>query len=156
MNSAEKATGAGRRWLGLVFVAVLVAVAGPGRHAFARSAPPLARAVPLVERSPSVTNVVGSPASVSLTTTRRLRRDVLQAISGEDSVSVLSTVTGPKGEAEFRLEARNANGQGWAGTFVVDAPGRSVLKDGKYVTEGGGVLLEGDFEPDGAPRVKRP
>jgi hypothetical protein len=155
MNSAAKPTGTRRRWLVVLPVAVLVLLAGPGSHAFARSAPPLVRAVDLVEKSPNVTDVVGSPASVSLTVTRRLRRNVLQAISGEDSVSVLSTVKGPKGEAEFRLEARNVKGQGWAGTFAVEAPGRSVLKEGKYTTEGGGVALQGEFDPDGAPRISK-
>ncbi len=153
MNIAKKATGRGGRVFG---VFVLVCVAGAlGTHFFARSAPPLARTVDLVERDPNVTNVVGSPASVSLVTTRRLRRDILHAMSGQDSVSVLSTVKGPKGEASFSLDARNVNGQGWAGTFAIEAPARSVLKDGQYVTEGGGTILDGDFAPDGAPRTKK-
>ena len=155
MNPEKKATGSGGRMLGFLLVCVLVALAALGSHIFATSAPPLARTIELVEKNPNVTNIVGSPASVSLITTRRLQRNILHAISGQDSVSVLSTVKGPKGEANFSLNARNVNGQGWAGTFAIDAPGRSVLKDGQYVTEGGGILLEGDFAPDGAPRIKK-
>lgn len=153
MNVAKQAPGRGARVFGVL---VLVGLAGAlGMHLFATSAPPLARTVDLVERDPNVTSVVGSPASVSLVTTRRLRRDVLQALSGHDSVSVLSTVKGPKGEASFTLDARNVDGQGWAGTFAIGAPARSVLKDGQYVTEGGATILEGDFAPDGAPRIKK-
>lgn len=153
MNIAKRATGRRGRLFG-VLVLFLVAAA-LGKHFFATSAPPLARTVGLVERDPNVTNVVGSPASVSLVTTRRLRRDILQAMSGQDSVSILSTVKGPKGDATFTLDARNVDGQGWAGTFAIEAPARSVLKDGQYVTEGGGTILDGDFAPDGSPRIKK-
>jgi hypothetical protein len=153
MNLAKRATGRGSRLFGVLVLCGLAAALGS--HFFATSAPPLARTVGLVERDPSVANVVGSPASVSLVTTRRLRRDILQALSGQDSVSILSKVKGPKGEASFRLDARNVNGQGWAGTFAIEAPSRSVLKDGQYVTEGEGTVLDGDFAPDGAPRIKK-
>jgi hypothetical protein len=125
-----------------------------GNHLFARWAPPVVGAVELVEKDPRVTAVVGSPASVSLTVARRLQRNVLHAISGQDSVSVLSTVKGPNGEATFRLNARNLDGQGWAGDFAVEGQAKSVLKDGKYVTEGDGTLLAGDFAPNGSARAK--
>jgi hypothetical protein len=134
----------------------LVAAVALGNHLYAISAPPLARTVEVIEKKPHVLDAIGSPASVSLTSTRRLRRNILHAISGNDLVSVLSTVKGPKGEATFHLDARNENGQGWAGTFVVESQGRSVLKDGNYVPEGAGILVEGDFAPDGIPRIKQP
>ncbi|MCC6215318.1 MAG: hypothetical protein IT376_10640 [Polyangiaceae bacterium] len=156
MNAAQKPPGSPRRILGLLVVCALIALAAFGKHLFATSAPPLARAVELLEKDPNVIGVVGSPASISLAMTRRLRRDVLPALSGQDAVSVLSTVQGPKGEASFRLEARNVQRQGWAGTFAVEASRRSVLKDGKYVDEGASVVVEGDFAPDGTPRIKRP
>ena len=138
-----------------VLVVVVVGTTTVGKHFFATSALPLAGAVALVERDPNVIEVVGSPASVSLATTRILRRDVFLAMSGQDSVRVLSTVKGPKGEASFTLDARNVDGQGWAGSFAVSAPGLSVLRDGQYFTDGGGTILEGDFAPDGTPRMKK-
>ena len=131
MNVAKQATGRGGRVFGVV---VLVCVAGAlGTHLFATPAPPLARTVGLVERDPNVTDVVGSPASVSLMTTRRHGRNILQALSGQDSISVLSTVKGPKGEASFTLDARNVDGQGWAGTFAIggpERPERRPIRDG--------------------------
>lgn len=138
----------------LLFLAFMVLVV-LGSHFFARTAPPLSRAVELVEKDARVTALVGSPAKVSLTTTTRLKRNPLNALRGQDVVSVLSTVEGPKGEATFRLEARNIDGQGWAGTFAVESSGRSVLVDGKYANEGSGVVIEGDFAPDGAARPKK-
>ena len=143
-----------RRRIGILVLVCLVVTLVLGNHLFARWAPPVVGAVELVEKDPSVAAVVGSPASVSLTVARRLERNLLHAISGQDSVSVLSTVKGPKGEATIRLSARNIDGQGWAGDFAVEGQAKSVLKDGSYVTEGEGTLLAGDFAPDGASRVK--
>ncbi len=86
---------------------------------------------------------------MSLAKTRILRRSPLTALTGTDHVTLLTQVRGPRGEATLRVSAMNLDGQGWSGTFTLDADRTQVLRDGRYVTAGGGRLLEGTFAANG-------
>ncbi len=120
-----------------------------GNYEFMVSAPPVATTAQLIEQSPDVARALGGPVKVSLVTTRTLRRNPLNALTGKDHVSLLTTAKGPRGEATLRVNAMNLDGQGWSGTFTLEAEGTSVLRDGRYVTVGGGRLVEGTFAADG-------
>lgn len=124
-----------------------------GVHAFQRSAPPVAKTVALVESSPVVAEALGDDVSVSLAIAKIFDREVTRAMAGNDRVRLYTTVSGSRGEAMLDLSAENVDGQGWAGTFSLRTEGRRVLRDGNYVGEGGGTLLEGTYAPDGTPRL---
>lgn len=137
----------------LVFVTVLVSSC-LGKYAWTISAPPLTRAVDLVEKDAEVAAALGSKVSVSLIVGKMMSRDLLRKLQGTDVVSVLTTAKGSQGEAVFTLRAQNIDAQGWDGTFSVRLRGRPVLRAHGYVREDARVLLEGDFAPDGTPRIK--
>ncbi|WP_437321053.1 hypothetical protein [Sorangium sp. So ce385] len=155
MQLAQKPAGSRLVLLVVGLFIVLAPVMCVGGHVFATSAPPLARAVELIEQDQGVAAALGSPVKVSLVVTNRLRRNPIRALTGDDDVYVVSTVKGSQEQANFRLSAKNVNGQGWAGTFAVEFQGRPVLRNGSYIQEGAGPLIEGDFAPDGTPRVKK-
>jgi hypothetical protein len=127
-----------------------------GAHTFARSAPPVEKTVALVESSPPVRAALGEDVSVSLAVARVFERDVARALGGQDHVRLHTSVRGDRGEATLELSAQNLNDQGWAGSFSLTTEGRPVLRNGSYVTDGGGTLLRGSFAPDGTPQVAPP
>lgn len=145
------------RTLGRPFAAVvlLVSVSGcPAQFEYARSAPPIARTVALVESDPRVAAALGRGVSVSLAVARTFDRDYLNAkLRGNDRVTLLTRVRGASGEAWLDVHATNINQQGWAGRFELRAEGRQVLRQGRYESVGAGVILAGTFAPDGAPLV---
>ena len=121
-----------------------------GNYRYMSSAPPIASAVQLAETSPDVARALGGPVSVSLVVTRRLRRTPLGWLGGTDHVTLDTRVKGARGEATLYVSAIDIGGQGWVGDFKLEQEGRSVLRDGRYVTEGGGRILEGRFTADGS------
>jgi hypothetical protein len=126
----------------------------PAQYEYASSAPPVERTVALIESDPRVAAALGSGVSVSLAIARTFERDYANArIRGQDRVRLLTMTRGARGEATLDLSAQNIDSQGWAGTFSLTTPGRRVLRDGNYVTEGGGEILSGTFAPDGTPIV---
>lgn len=139
----------------LIFVGLFVSSC-VGKYMYGMSAPPIERTIALIEKDPAITSALGSPVSISFSLGTSLSRDVFGTIKGVDKVYVDTPIKGPKGEAKFDLVARNIDNQGWAGTFSVKTKGRSVLKNGGYVQEGAGVLIAGDFAPDGTPRPQKP
>ena len=140
--------------LGVLALVALLICSCLGKFAWTISAPPLARAVALIENDADVAAALGEKVSVSLAVGRSLSRDVLRKLQGSDVVSVHTTARGTRGEAVFTLRAQNIGAQGWAGTFSVRQEGRPVLREQGYVQQGARVLLEGDFAPDGTPRIK--
>ncbi len=143
--------------LAVVFFFAVVFSSCLGKYMWTVAAPPIVRAVALVEKDAEVAAALGSPVSVSLAVGKTLSRDLLRKLRTDtDVVYVITTAKGPKGEADFTLRAQNMNEQGWAGTFSLVLPGRSVLREQGYVQEGARTLLEGDFAPDGTPRLKKP
>ena len=134
---------------------LLASVTGcPLQHEYARSAPPVARTVALVESDPRVAAALGAGVSVSLAVARTFRRDLLDAkLRGRDQVVLLTKARGATGEAWLDVSAQNLHEQGWAGTFSLRSEGRQVLREGRYESVGAGVILSGTFAPDGAPLV---
>lgn len=120
-----------------------------GNYGYAVSAPPIATTVRLVEESPEVARTLGAPVKVSLVTTRTLRRSPLAALTGKDYVTLYTRAKGTRGEAMLRVSAMNLDGQGWSGDFSLEAEGRQLLREGAYVTEGGGRIVAGRFGRDG-------
>ncbi len=136
-------------------IVLLASVSGcPAQYEYARSAPPIARTVALVESDPRVAAALGSGVSVSLAVARTFDRDFLNAkIRGQDRVALLTRVRGASGEAWLDVHATNINEQGWAGRFELRSEGRQVLREGRYESVGAGVILAGTFAPDGAALV---
>ncbi|MDF2698161.1 MAG: hypothetical protein K0S65_6544 [Labilithrix sp.] len=132
----------------------LVAGSCAGNYGFMVSAPPIETTARLVEESPDVARALGAPVKVSLATTRTLRRSPLGVITGKDHVTLLTRAKGTGGEATLRVSAMNLDRQGWSGSFSLEAEGTQVLRDGVYVTEGGGRILAGGFAPTGEAIVK--
>ena len=120
-----------------------------GTYGYTVSAPPIATTVRLVEESPEVARALGAPVKVSLVTTRTLRRSPLAALTGKDYVTLYTRAQGTRGEAMLRVSAMNLDGQGWSGDFWLEAEGSQLLRDGAYVTEGGGRIVAGRFGRDG-------
>ena len=120
-----------------------------GNYGYMVSAPPIRTSVRLVEESPEAARTLGAPVKVSLVTTRTLRRSPLAAITGKDFVTLETRAEGARGKAMLRVSAMNVDGQGWSGDFWLEAEGRELLRDGAYVTEGGGRILAGRFGPAG-------
>lgn len=120
-----------------------------GNYGYKVSAPPIATTARLVEDDPAVARALGAPVKVSLVTTRTLSRSPLAKLTGKDHVTLLTQAKGTRGEATLRVSAMNVDGQGWSGSFTLDAEGKQVLRDGRYVTEGGGRIVEGAFSPSG-------
>jgi len=135
---------------------LLASVSGcPAQFEYARSAPPIARTVALVESDPRVAAALGSGVSVSLAVARTFDRGFLNAkIRGQDRVALLTRVRGASGEAWLDVHATNINEQGWAGSFELRSEGRQVLREGRYESVGAGVILAGTFAPDGAALVR--
>lgn len=119
------------------------------------SAPPVEKAVPFVEKDPTVRAAFGDDVSISLVVTKKFKRDLNRSLAGEDTVDLLTRIKGAKAEGWFTLYAQNINNQGWAGTFSATIEGKRVLRDGAYVTQGGGTVIAGKFAPDGSPLVKK-
>lgn len=136
-------------------IVLLASVAGcPAQYEYARSAPPVARTVALVESDPRVAAALGAGVSVSLVIATTFDRDFLNAkVRGRDRVELLTKARGASGEAWLNVSASNVDQQGWAGTFSLRSEGRQVLRDGRYESVGAGVILAGSFAPDGTPRV---
>ncbi|MDI1477988.1 cytochrome c oxidase assembly factor Coa1 family protein [Polyangium sp. y55x31] len=156
IQPAKKPAGKAMSLLGVLVLFALVASSCVGKYMYTISAPPIARTVELVEKDAAVAAALGSPVSVSLAVGTSLRRDLLRKLRGTDNVDVDTKVKGPKGEARLELRALNMENQGWDGRFSVKMEGRPVLREQGYVHEGASTLLEGNFAPDGAPRVKKP
>jgi hypothetical protein len=145
------------RWpLPRVVVLALLPACLP-QHSWQTSAPPVEKGVAFIEADPAVRAALGEDASVSLLVTSDFERDWFdKKLRGRDSVHLLTTVSGSRGEATLSLDALNLDEQGWSGRFEVRAPGRRVLRDGAYVSEGDAVLVSGTFTPDGSPVVTPP
>ena len=114
----------------------------------------MARTVALVESDPRVAAALGANVSVSLAVARVFDRDFMNArFRGQDRVRLLTKARGASAEAWLDVSATNINQQRWAGSFTLTAEGRQELRNGRYETVGGGVVLEGTYAPDGAPIV---
>jgi hypothetical protein len=136
------------------FVFVTALSGCPAQFEYASSAPPVERAVALIESDPRVAAALGSDVSVSLAVARVFERDFANAkIRGRDDVRLMTTTRGSRGEASLELSATNIDEQGWAGRFTLSAPSHQVLREGRYESVGGGTILEGTFAPDGTPIV---
>lgn len=144
-----------RAWPVLLGLFVVFGGGCLGNYGYMTSAPPVASTARLVESSPEVARALGAPVSVSLVTTRTLRRSPLGALTGKDHVTLLTQVKGARGEATLRVSATNLDRQGWVGDFSLVAEGRDVLRDGAYVAEGGGRILSGKFSADGEAVASR-
>lgn len=117
--------------------------------AYDASAAPIARIGPFVESDERVRAALGAPVSVSMIVTRTMERELRP--DGSEHVTLITSVSGSSREGRLTVHAENVGGQGWAGTWEVEADGARVLRDGRYTSEGGGVIASGRFEPDGTP-----